>query len=132
MVVVVVVGSDRLFTKVRTRETGIATIAKKKKELEVHVKQGLDPGSEKACGKFVVARCIKLVTPFQEADVDNYFLHFEKVAGKLKWPNDHWVMLVQSLRVGKSREIYTQLSVEQAARYDIVKDIIIKGYEYCT
>ena len=41
-------------------------------------------------------------------------------------------MLVQSLRVGKSREIYTQLSVEQAARYDIVKDIIIKGYEYCT
>ena len=65
--------------KVRTRETGIATIAKKKKkELEVHVKQGLDPGSEKACGKFVVARCIKLVTPFQEADVDNNFYTLRK------------------------------------------------------
>ena len=38
-------------------------------------------------------------------------------------------MLLQSVLVGKAREIYTQLSVEQAASYDTVKELIHKGYE---
>ena len=46
------------------------------------------------------------------------FLHFEKVAGNLKWPKEYWVM---SVLVGKSREIYSQLIVEQAPNYDNVK-----------
>ena len=56
------------------------------------------------------------------------FLHFEKVAGNLKWPKKYWIML-QSVLVGKAREIYTQLDVEQAANYDNVKELILKGYE---
>lgn len=67
--------------------------------------------------------------PFQQADVDKYFLHFEKVAGNLKWPKEYWVMLLQSVLVGKAREIYIQLGVEQAANYDTVKELILKGYE---
>ena len=31
--------------------------------------------------------------------------------------------------MGKARDIYTRLSVEQAVNYDFVKDIILKGYE---
>ena len=57
------------------------------------------------------------------------FLHFEKVAGNLKWPKEYWVMLLQSVLVGKSREIYSQLIVEQAPNYDNVKALILKGYE---
>ena len=49
------------------------------------------------------------------------FLHFGKVAGNLKWPKEYWVMLLQSVLVGKSREIYSQLIVEQAPNYDNVK-----------
>ena len=49
------------------------------------------------------------------------FLYFEKVAGKLKWPKEYWVMLLQSVLVGKFREIYSQLIVEQAPNYDNVK-----------
>ena len=59
-----------------------------------------------------VTKHIKFVPPFQQADVDKYLLHFEKGAGNLKWPKEHWVMLLQSLLVGKAREIYIQMDVE--------------------
>ena len=38
-------------------------------------------------------------------------------------------MLVQSVVIGKAREIYTQLSVEQSSNYDTVKELILKAYE---
>ena len=31
----------------------------------------------------------KFVPPFQQADVDKYFLSFEKVAGDLTWPKEY-------------------------------------------
>ena len=46
-----------------------------------------------------------LIFPFQEADADKCFLHFEKVAGNLKWPTDYWVIQLQSVLVGKARKI---------------------------
>ena len=97
--------------------------------LELQVKLGSDPSVEKSSAKFDVTKHIKFVPPFQQADVDKYFLHFEKVAGNLKWPKEYWVMLLQSVLVGKAREIYIQLDVEQAANYDNVKELILKGYE---
>jgi len=38
-------------------------------------------------------------------------------------------MLLQSVSAGKAREIYIQLDAEQAANYDNVKELILKGYE---
>ena len=38
-------------------------------------------------------------------------------------------MFLQSVLIGKTREIYTQLSVDQAMDYDSVKQLILKGYE---
>ena len=70
-----------------------------------------------------------MVFPFQQSDADNCFLHFEKVAGNRKWPTDYWVIQLQSVLVGKARNIETQSSVEQAASYDTAKDIILKGSE---
>ena len=99
------------------------------KKLELQAKLGSDPGVENSTAKFDVTKYIKFVPPFQQTDVDKYFLHFEKVAGNLKWPKEYWVMLLQSVLLGKAREIYTQLSVEQAANYDTVKELILKGYE---
>lgn len=34
-------------------------------------------------------------------------------------------MLLQSVLLGKAREIYTQLTVEQASIYDTVKELIL-------
>ncbi|XP_070560943.1 uncharacterized protein [Ptychodera flava] len=79
--------------------------------------------------KFDITKHFRLVPPFQEKDVDKYFLHFEKIAQSLNWPKESWSMLLQSALVGKAREIYIQLSVEQASNYDSVKELILKGYE---
>ena len=95
------------------------------KELEMQDKvktKPLDLGSH-----FDVTKHIRLVPPFQE--VDKYFLHFEKVAENLKWPKEHWTLLLQSVVIGKAREIYTQLSLEQSSDYDKVKELILKAYE---
>ena len=38
-------------------------------------------------------------------------------------------MLLQSVVIGKAREIYTQLSLEQSSDYGKVKELILKAYE---
>ena len=78
---------------------------------------------------FDVTKHIRLVPPFQEQEVDIYFLHFEKVAENLNWPKEHWTLLLQSVLIGKAREIYIQLGVEQSHHYETVKELILKGYE---
>ena len=100
------------------------------KKLEMKEKLGCSHPIPSSSVKFDVSKYIKLVPPpFHEADVDKYFLHFEKVAQNLEWPKKHWPMLLRSVLVGKARKIYTQLSVEQALDYDSVKPLILKGYE---
>ena len=97
------------------------------KEIEMQDKvktKSLDLGTH-----FDVTKHIRLVPPFQEKEVDKYFLHFEKVAENLKWPKEHWNLLLQSVVIGKAREIYTQLSLEQSSDYDKVKEVILKAYE---
>ena len=78
---------------------------------------------------FDVTKHVRLVLPFQEKEVDKYFLHFEKVAENLNWPKEQWTLLLQSVLIGKAREIYTQLGVEQSHHYETVKELILKGYE---
>ena len=56
-----------------------------------------------------VTKHIRLVPPFQGKEVDKYVLHFEKVAENLKWPKEHWTLLLQGVVIGKAREIYTSL-----------------------
>ena len=84
---------------------------------------------EKTEYNFDVTKHIRLVPLFQEKEVDKYFLYFEKVAENLNWPKEHWTLLLQSALIGKAREIYTQLGVEQSHHYETVKELILKGYE---
>ena len=96
------------------------------KEIEMQDKvktKSLDLGTN-----FDVTKHIRLVPPFQEKEVDKYFLHFEKVAENLKWPKEHWTLLLQSVVIGKAR-VHTQLSLEQSSDYDKVKEVILKAYE---
>ena len=89
---------------------------------------GKQSPSDKASA-FDPARNIRLVPPFQEKEVDKYFAHFEKVADSLNWPKESWVLLLQSVLVGKAQEIYDSLSVEQSSNYEHVKEAILKAYE---
>ena len=78
---------------------------------------------------FDVIKNFQAVPSFQEDDVDMFFLHFEKLATNLNWPKDHWTILLQKAFVGKAREIFAQLSVEQSQKYEYVKDVILRGYQ---
>ena len=98
------------------------------KELEMQNKT-VKPQPLDFCVHFDVTKHVRLVPPFQEKEADMYFLHFEKVAENLKWPKEHWTLLLQSVINGKAREIYTQLTVEQSSSYDTVKELILKAYE---
>ena len=101
----------------------------KMKELELEGKSKSKPLPLDSGKSFDVTKHIRLVPPFQEKEVDKYFLHFEKVAENLKWPREHWTLLLQTVVIGKAREIYTQLSLEQSSDYDKVKELILKAYE---
>ena len=99
------------------------------KEIEFNEKSKSKSLSSDTSKIFDVTKHIRLVPPFQEKEVDKYFLHFEKVAENLKWPREHWTLLLQIVVIGKAREIYTQLSLEQSSDYDTVKEFILKAYE---
>ena len=53
----------------------------------------------------------------------------KKLATNLNWPKDHWTILLQKAFVGKAREIFAQLSVEQSQKYEYVKDVVLRGYQ---
>ena len=51
---------------------------------------------------FDVVKHIHFIPPFQESEVNKYFMHFEKVATSLKWSEDAWTVLLQKVFVGKA------------------------------
>ena len=108
---------------------------KQKFEKELEAKMALEQakldkhGSSSSSEKFDATKNIRLVPKFQETEVDKYFLHFEKIAESLKWPKESWTLLLQSVFIGKAREIYSSLSIEQCHSYDVVKKAVLKAYE---
>lgn len=67
--------------------------------------------------------------PFQDSKVDKYFLHFEKIALSLEWPKEVWILLLHSALLGKAKEVYSALLVDQSSNYDVVKGVILKAYQ---
>jgi len=99
----------------------------KLKELEAKAVPSPEPVSKPA--GFDISKHVRFVPPFQEREIDKYFLHFEKVATSLEWPKDVWTFLLQSVLVGKAREVYAALSLDQSSNYDVVKSSILNAYE---
>ena len=117
----------RLETQERERERQIQEREKERQfELE---KLKLQQSNHPIGQSFDVIKNFQAVPSFQEDDVDMFFLHFEKLATNLNWPKDHWTILLQKAFVGKAREIFAQLSVEQSQKYEYVKDVVLRGYQ---
>ena len=126
--------------KQKDRETEVQLRVKemelKEKELQVRLKEleVKSSASHATVDKleesvFDVSKHIKFVPTFSETEVDKYFLHFEKVACSLKWPKDSWTLLLQSILVGRTREVYAALTIEESSQYHIVKVAVLKAYE---
>ena len=92
----------------------------KLKEMEAKAVEHL-PAAKRKDVLFDVSRQVRLMPPFQEQEVENFFLHFEKVAANFHWPMEARPMLLQSVLVGKAHKVYSSLSMEQSTDYDLVK-----------
>ena len=78
---------------------------------------------------FNVAQWFQSVPRFRENAVDDFFISFEKMADRLKWPSEYWTTLLQHVLVGRGLEVYNHLDVSESAKYDYVKEAILKAYE---
>ena len=61
---------------------------------------------------FNVAQWFHAVPKFRENAVEDFFVSFEKMAHRLKWPYEYWTTLLQHVLIGKALEVYNQLDVE--------------------
>ena len=109
--------------EIREREIALQS---KTKELELATTTARSSGTLE---QFDVTRHIRFVLPFQETDPDKYFVHFEKITTRLSWSKKAWTLLLQSVLVGKAREVYSALSVDQSSVYDTVKGEVLKAYK---
>ncbi|CAI9731145.1 Hypothetical predicted protein [Octopus vulgaris] len=78
---------------------------------------------------FNIASACKFVPRFQDSDLDNYFLAFEKTAELMKWPKTKWSILLQTQLTGKSLEVYSAMSIADCKDYDLVKQKILYCHE---
>ena len=99
------------------------------KHLEIREKELIASRVPSGEREFDMSRNIRLVPPFNEKDVDKYFTVFERVASSLKWPRDMWSLLLQCVLVGKAREVYSSLSLENCLDYECVKSTVLRAYE---
>ena len=68
------------------------------------------------------------VLHFKKKNLINIFFTLKKLL-KVEMAKGHWTLHLQSVVIGKAREIYTQLSFEHSSDYDKVKQLILKAYE---
>ncbi len=93
------------------------------KELEIQAKKSVSSVN------FDFAKNIRLVPKFDHKEVAKYFTSFENLAQKLKWPKENWTTLLHSIFDGRAKDVYTALTPEQSADYEIVKERILKAYQ---
>ena len=86
-------------------------------------------GREGSHDSFEVTKQARLVPKFEEANVDEYFAHFERTALNLGWPRECWSMLPQTVLTGKAQRAYATLPTENYADYELVKSAFFKSFE---
>ncbi|KAG1656271.1 hypothetical protein GQR58_024052 [Nymphon striatum] len=101
----------------------------KEKELELREREALLPKEPLPSSPyFDIAKHIRLVPRFDEKHIDNFFLHFEKIAKDVGWKPEHYTLLIQSVLTGKAAAAYLALPVESSSNYIEVKEAILKAY----
>ena len=88
-----------------------------------------ESGRERSHDSFEVAKQARLVPKFEEANVDENFVHFERTALNLGWSRGCWPVLLQTVLTGKAQRVYATLPTENCADYELVKAAILKSFE---
>ncbi|XP_068218551.1 uncharacterized protein [Palaemon carinicauda] len=70
-----------------------------------------------------------MIQLFDEADPDEFFMLFERLALNLKWPKRLWPVILQPSLKGKARTVFLSLTSSESNDDDFTKDSILKAYE---
>ncbi len=65
----------------------------------------------------------------QHDNIDAYLRRFERIATTQSWPSTQWAAYLSTLLKGKSLEVYSRLTQNDAEDYDAVKTALLKRYE---
>ena len=101
--------------EIRSRELELQV---KKVELEIEQQKNKTGQNSRESSAFDPSRVSRLVPPFKEDEIDQYFVHFEKVALNLKCPKDCWTTLLQTVFTGKARQAYNDLPQKYSYDYE--------------
>src|SRR6218665_318964 len=77
---------------------------------------------------FRMSAAIKFVPKFQEQDLEQFLLNFEKSMEIHNFPKDKWTALIHTKLTGKASKVFSALSTEQCKDYDIVKAALLTAY----
>ena len=86
-------------------------------------------GQAQSHAHFNIAQWFPTVPKFRENAVEDFFVSFEKMADRLKWPTEYWTALLQHVLVGKGLEVFNQLGIAESANFEYVKEAILKAYQ---
>ena len=86
-------------------------------------------GQAQSHAHFNIAQWFQTVPKFRENAVEDFFVSFEKMADRLKWPTEYWTTLLQHVLVGKGLEVFNQLGIAESANFEYVKEAILKAYQ---
>ena len=115
---------EREYELLREREK-----AEREREREAHELKVLSLKQLPKDCDFNVSTALKLVPAFNELNVAEFFVAFEKIANKLSWPKEMWTTLLQCRLVGKAQKVYITLNEDLSSDYDSVKAIVLKAYK---
>lgn len=101
----------------------------KEREHEIRLQMMISNNSNSNSNRFDLMHALKLVPVFNEEDVPDFFISFERIAKKLNWPKDMWTTMLQCKLKGKAQRVYNTLSEDLASDYDTVKSIILRAYD---
>ena len=103
--------------------------AKMEQEIRLREIRLTEVRQEPDCNGFDLAKQVRLVPKFVEANIDEYFPHFKITATNIKWPRESWAMLLHTALTGKAQKAYTTMSAEDCINYDTVKKTILQSCE---
>lgn len=77
---------------------------------------------------FRLEQAIKLLPRFNERNVEEYLISFEKIASINEWPQDRYASILQAMLVGKGLRVFSELAIEDCQNYDKLRAALLNAY----
>jgi|SRR6218665_10323 len=71
---------------------------------------------------------MKFVPSFEQFDSAQSLLNFEKAMAIHKFPKEKWSALLHTKLTGKACKVFSELSIEQCQKYDVLKAALLTAY----